>query len=510
MVVGIVLATRTPQEATAVASPLLGHPAPQLSGTDLSTGAPVSLASLRGHYVVVNFFASWCIPCQQEAPDLSRFYYQQTPLRRRGRHGERGLPRHDVDGQAFLEKNGDLWPAVTDPGGTIAQRYGVTAPPTTFVIDPAGHGHAPCSRVRPTEKNLDTFLRRPAPAGAGLAPMAERPAGLPLWARVALPLVVLGVALLIGSGAFDAVAPDGGPARHRDRGGRAVSLVHRRVGGPVERHDRHRGAPPDREHGGGGQLHGRHRPDARVRVRTDHPVGATRRRRGARDLDHPLVLGRWDTGRGRDLFWRRSRAFDALARKGGRCRDGRPTMSVQRATDASSRDERWYLADEEDFLRRSLEDAGREHEAGDLSDEDYARLGRPGLGAAGRGGGRARRPRARAGRGRDARPRRTASDDARRGARPDGRCGAGSASSVCLPLIVVGAVILVAHFVQARQPGQASSGSVSRVAGPADRAAAAAGPHLNDAAANTRGALELYDKVLAEDPSNPAALAYAG
>ena len=158
VVVGIVLATRTPQEATAVQSPLLGQRAPNFSGQDLTTGAPVSLASLRGHYVVINFFASWCTPCQQEAPDLSRFYYQQT-------HATDGADMlsvvfHDTTSTArsFLRQNGDLWPAVSDPGGTIAQSYGVTAPPTTFLVNPAGRVTAVLEGPA-TQKNLDTFLK---------------------------------------------------------------------------------------------------------------------------------------------------------------------------------------------------------------------------------------------------------------------------------------------------------------------------------------------------------------
>jgi cytochrome c biogenesis protein CcmG/thiol:disulfide interchange protein DsbE len=158
VVVGIVLATRTPQEATAVQSPLLGQAAPAFSGTDLTTGAHVSLAALRGHFVVVNFFASWCIPCQQEAPDLSRFHFEQT-------HAADGADMvsvvfHDTSATArsFLQKNGDLWPAIADPGGGIAERYGVTGPPTTFIINPAGRVSA--ALVGPaTQKNLDSFLK---------------------------------------------------------------------------------------------------------------------------------------------------------------------------------------------------------------------------------------------------------------------------------------------------------------------------------------------------------------
>jgi len=168
VVVGIVLATRTSQEATAVQSPLLGRTAPALSGTDLSSGAPVSLEALRGHYVLVNFFASWCGPCQQEAPDLSRFHYQQA-------HISDGADMvsvvfHDTTStaRAFLRSNGDLWPAVGDPGGVIAEHYGVTAPPTTFVIDPSGRVAAVL--VGPaTQANLDASLKaaRAVPSGSG-------------------------------------------------------------------------------------------------------------------------------------------------------------------------------------------------------------------------------------------------------------------------------------------------------------------------------------------------------
>ncbi len=78
----------------------------------------------------------------------------------------------------------------------------------------------------------------------------------------------------------------------------------------------------------------------------------------------------------------------------------------------------------------------------------------------------------------------------------------------CL-LIAAGAVILVVHSVQARQPGQASSGSVTMSQAQLIEQQLGQATTL-DQQGSTKAALELYDKVLSEDPSNPHALAYAG
>jgi hypothetical protein len=173
--------------------------------------------------------------------------------------------------------------------------------------------------------------------------------------------------------------------------------------------------------------------------------------------------------------------------------------------DGSGGDDRWYLTDEREFLQRSLDDADREHAAGDLSDEDHAVLV-----------------------GRDtARLAEVVAELAALGPEPAAEEPEMLADSAPVPerppwplwrrlgvvaaclLIVLGAGVLVAHFVQARQPGQASSGGVTLSQAQLIEQQLQQALVQNNKG-HTTAALELYNKVLSEDPSNPAALAYAG
>jgi cytochrome c biogenesis protein CcmG, thiol:disulfide interchange protein DsbE len=137
VVVAIVVATRPSNQATEVASPLIGHRAPALAARDFA-GREISLAADHGHFVVVNFFASWCPPCQAEEPNLVHFNFEQREL-----HADVDLLSVDIDdstsgARRFVSDFAVTWPAIPDSAGEFAAAFGVGSPPMTFFVDPEG------------------------------------------------------------------------------------------------------------------------------------------------------------------------------------------------------------------------------------------------------------------------------------------------------------------------------------------------------------------------------------
>lgn len=136
---GAVLGSRLGSDPTLVDSPLIGTKAaaavlPPLEGG----GSPVRLRDLRGQVVVVNFWASWCVECRREHPDL---------MAAADAYSGAGVVFLGVDFQdqrsaaiAFLDElgRGRNIRYVTDPGSRAAVDFGVFGVPETFVIDRSG------------------------------------------------------------------------------------------------------------------------------------------------------------------------------------------------------------------------------------------------------------------------------------------------------------------------------------------------------------------------------------
>jgi len=125
----------TSGQAPHLPAPIEGAPAPEFELLDLD-GNTQRLSDLQGSVVVLNFWATWCAPCEAEMPMLNDTYT---------RYRDQGLsvlainfdePREDV--QEFSDRLGLTFPVLLDPGGEVQELYRVRGYPTTFIVDRDG------------------------------------------------------------------------------------------------------------------------------------------------------------------------------------------------------------------------------------------------------------------------------------------------------------------------------------------------------------------------------------
>lgn len=134
----VVLATQVGDdpEAEHTTSQLLSNPVPVFS-VRTNDGATLSKSDLAGRTVIVNFWNSWCIPCQQEEPQLQQFYDQ---------HADDpqflmvGIVRDDTAKavRAYVREQGIDWTIGFDPDAKAALAFGTRGQPETFAISPDG------------------------------------------------------------------------------------------------------------------------------------------------------------------------------------------------------------------------------------------------------------------------------------------------------------------------------------------------------------------------------------
>ena len=143
-----------------------GDAAPEVTLPRLDGDGTGSLADYRGKWVLVNFWASWCNPCRAESPDLQA--YQDE-------HGSDtftvlGINQEDLthDAEAFIEEFDLTYPQLRDASGDLADPFGMSGLPESFLVDPNGK-LALIRRGALDETYLDDFVT-PLITGATVPP----------------------------------------------------------------------------------------------------------------------------------------------------------------------------------------------------------------------------------------------------------------------------------------------------------------------------------------------------
>jgi len=122
------------RDPTTINSPLIEKPAPDVRLTELAGGDSLRLASLRGRPAVVNFWATWCIPCIQEHAALTAGARMNPDV------AFLGVVYEDTaeNAKAFLAQHGAAYPTYVDDDGKAAIAFGIYGVPETFFIDAKG------------------------------------------------------------------------------------------------------------------------------------------------------------------------------------------------------------------------------------------------------------------------------------------------------------------------------------------------------------------------------------
>ncbi len=153
----VVAAMSEPAQSRIARSPLVGLTAPTAAGEVIS-GPSQSLDDLRGKFVVVNFFATWCVPCRTEHPELVRFAARHASVDDAAVmqvvYGDRASTV-----RRFIEDRGGDWTVLDDPKGAIALEWGVRGLPESFLVAPDGVVLAKITGGA-TADGLDALLRR--------------------------------------------------------------------------------------------------------------------------------------------------------------------------------------------------------------------------------------------------------------------------------------------------------------------------------------------------------------
>lgn len=130
----VILATRESGNGAASRSPLIGELVPAVTGESLN-GTNFDIDEFSNRWALINFFASWCVPCEREHPQLAEW---------QDRHSANGIvvsiPFGDTeeDARNFFEKHGGDWPVLMDRDAAWAVAFGVMRPPESFLVSPGG------------------------------------------------------------------------------------------------------------------------------------------------------------------------------------------------------------------------------------------------------------------------------------------------------------------------------------------------------------------------------------